>query len=332
MKKLLERLAISLFLAVVVYAGVSFFADLEKLWQVLSRFPMDVFIWACLLACGNYLFRFLKWQFYLNCLNIDIAWTRSLGIFLSGFVMSVTPGKIGEVFKAYLMKCSNSVPMTKTTSVVVAERVTDLMAILLLSLVGVFTFSSARILVLVGGVFVIGFIFIISSEKLCLGMLRMISRLPRLGSVAEKMEEFYKSMGELLKPWPLFVGGLLSVFGWSLEAVAFFFILRAFPLVEAEILTAFMIYSFSTAAGALSFLPGGLGVTEGGMIALLIETVKGATKTISVAATLLIRLATLWFAVLLGFISLGWMRLVVGPSFWRMNPMGMEKEIKRNNE
>ncbi len=329
MKNILKKLIISLFLAVVVYSGVSFFADIDKLWKTLATFEAKIFLWACLLTCGNYFFRFLKWHFYLTHLDISVAWPRSLGVFLSGLVMSVTPGKIGEVLKAYLLKCSDGVPMTKTTSVVVAERVTDLIGVLFLALVGVASFTSARVVVAVGGAAVLVSLVVVSSERLCLGMLSLIARLPRMGSVSEKMKGFYRNMKSLVKPWPLFVGCLLSVFGWSLEALAFFFLLRGFPGLQAELFTAFMVYSVSTAAGALSFLPGGLGVTEGGMIALILETVKGATRTIAVAATILIRLATLWFGVAVGLLMMGWMRWRVGPAFWRMN---QEKNFKCSNE
>ena len=51
-------------------------------------------------------------------------------------------------------------------------------------------------------------------------------------------------------------------------------------------------------AGALSFLPGGLGGTEVVMGGLLIAF--GADGATAVAITLLCRLATLWFAVALG--------------------------------
>lgn len=315
MEKNFKRITISVVLAVAVYAGVMFFGDLYGLWERLSGFPLKVFFWACLLACGNYLLRFFKWQFYLKYLDICVPWPTSLGVFLSGFSMSVTPGKIGEVLKSYLLKCHEGISMTKTAPVVVAERVTDLVAILLLTLAGVSQFPAARLLVAVGGGLVLLVIVALSWERFCLWILRGISRLPKMERMAHKMEEFYRGMEALVKPWPLFVGGMLSLFAWTLEAVAFYLVIEAFPGTKGDLFVAIFIYSFSTAAGALSFLPGGLGVTEGGMIALLMETVEGVTKSIAAAATLLVRLATLWLAVAIGFCSFAWMRRKVGGSF-----------------
>ena len=62
------------------------------------------------------------------------------------------------------------------------------------------------------------------------------------------------------------------------------------------------IFAFSTLAGALSFMPGGLGGTEVTMIMLL--RLFAIPLPIAVSATLIIQVVTLWFAVLLGIIAL----------------------------
>jgi uncharacterized protein (TIRG00374 family) len=59
-----------------------------------------------------------------------------------------------------------------------------------------------------------------------------------------------------------------------------------------------------TIAGALSFLPGGLGVQEGGMVALLVKTATGVGTATAAAATFITRLCTLWFAVAVGLVAL----------------------------
>ncbi len=61
-------------------------------------------------------------------------------------------------------------------------------------------------------------------------------------------------------------------------------------------------YSFSTIVGAISMLPGGLGLTEGSLTFLLVQ--KKVPVDISVATTFIIRVVTLWFAVLVGIVSL----------------------------
>jgi uncharacterized protein (TIRG00374 family) len=99
---------------------------------------------------------------------------------------------------------------------------------------------------------------------------------------------------------------LLSVIGWLAEALALHLILiwmGATPSV------AFSLFAYAAAmlAGALSFLPGGLGGAEVVMVGLLM--LGGMSSGDAVAATVLIRLATLWFAVVLGLGALtDWVR------------------------
>src|SRR5207249_4789587 len=87
----------------------------------------------------NYLLRFLKWELYLRRLGVRIPLSDSFLIFLSGFSLTVTPGKVGEVLKSYLLREAHGVPMARTAPIVVAERLTDLVALALLAVVGVGT-------------------------------------------------------------------------------------------------------------------------------------------------------------------------------------------------
>ena len=80
--------------------------------------------------------------------------------------------------------------------------------------------------------------------------------------------------------------------------------MRGFPGVGLELRAATFIYAAMTIAGALSFLPGGLGVTEAGMLALLVKFGVGLTRGSAAAATFVTRACTLWFAVAIGLPAL----------------------------
>ena len=72
----------------------------------------------------------------------------------------------------------------------------------------------------------------------------------------------------------------------------------------ASLPLATFIYAATTVAGAVSFLPGGLGVQEGGMIGLLVAAGGGISEPAAFAATFVTRVCTLWYAVLVGVIAL----------------------------
>ena len=63
---------------------------------------------------------------------------------------------------------------------------------------------------------------------------------------------------------------------------------------------AIAIFVFSTLAGGLTGAPGGVGGAEAAMVALL--ALEGIPLETSIPATALIRLTTLWFAILIGLV------------------------------
>jgi uncharacterized protein (TIRG00374 family) len=94
---------------------------------------------------------------------------------------------------------------------------------------------------------------------------------------------------------------LFSLVAWGFECLGYYIVLENFN-INFGLLWAFFSYSFSTIVGAISMLPGGLGITEGSLTFLLVE--KKVPTDIAVATTFIIRVVTLWFAVLVGLISL----------------------------
>ena len=99
---------------------------------------------------------------------------------------------------------------------------------------------------------------------------------------------------------------LLSVIGWGLECVGYWLILNAFGDVDTSLQLCAFAWAATTIVGALTFLPGGLGATELSLGALVPRIAVGASDAIAVASTLLIRVATLWFGVVLGGLCLAW--------------------------
>jgi uncharacterized protein (TIRG00374 family) len=136
-------------------------------------------------------------------------------------------------------------------------------------------------------------------------MIAGLGHLPVIGRFANLARNLYESAYLMLRLKPLVIAITLSIAAWFGECVAFFFILLGVgvPASAELLLQATFIYAAATIFGAASMLPSGLGATEGSM-ALLTEQIVRTTREASVAATLIIRLCTLWLAVLLGVIAL----------------------------
>ena len=135
--KLGRTLALAAAAGALFYVGFAAYSGFHKVMDALARYAWATAAGALTLAAINYLLRFAKWELYLRRLGVRIPIRDSFGIFLSGFSLTVTPGKVGEVLKSYLLREAHGVPMARTAPIVVAERLTDLVALALLALIGV---------------------------------------------------------------------------------------------------------------------------------------------------------------------------------------------------
>ncbi len=307
MKRLTSKLLIGTLLGVAVYVAISLYADVSSLAGRLQRFQWILLLPVLGLTFTNYVLRFAKWHYLLGRTGARVAPGHSFLVFLSGLSMGITPGKIGELLKSYLLKQSHDIPMARTAPVVIAERVTDLVALMLLCLVGVFSYSTEpgfRALLAVAGLAVLALTVVLASRRLMQAVARLCARLPLLRRLAPKIEEFADSMASLLSAGPLAITSALSVAAWLCECLGFWLIIRGLPGVSAPLQLTIFIYAATTVLGALSFLPGGLGVTEGSMTLLLIRTAQGMSRSAAAAITILIRLCTLWFGVVVGLVAL----------------------------
>ena len=101
---ILGRLAGALF-----YVAFACYSGLPKVLASLRVFAWSTALYAVGLAAFNYFLRYLKWELYLRRLGIRVPFVDSITIFLSGFSLTVTPGKVGEVLKSYLLRESHGV-------------------------------------------------------------------------------------------------------------------------------------------------------------------------------------------------------------------------------
>ena len=302
--KLGRTLALAAAAGALFYVGFAAYSGFHKVVDALEHYAWATALGALGLAAINYLLRFLKWELYLRRLGVRIPIRDSFGIFLSGFSLTVTPGKVGEVLKSYLLREVHGVPMARTAPIVVAERLTDLVALASLALVGVGALAGGERVAWVALGLVGVAVACVASERLAHGVIGLVGNMPVVGKMAPKLREFYGATKELLHPTPLVLATLLSVVAWMCECVAFWLVLRGFTGAAASLKLCTFIYATMTIAGALSFLPGGLGVQEIGMVKLLIAKAHGVSEPTAAAATFITRLCTLWFAVVIGVVAL----------------------------
>lgn len=291
---------------VFVYAAFIFYNDVAKLRAALSHFAWWTFAAALGLALGNYFLRFLKWQYYLARLDVrGVPWVESLTIYLAGFALSVTPAKAGEVFKSALLLSARGVPVARTAPIVVADRLTDLISLILIAVCGSFWFEGGRLPAIAASVMVAGLLVFIFVPPLGEAVLRVAERFPGGRAIAPKARQAYAALRVLAGPSALIVPTVLSLMAWGLECIALWVVCVGLDRA-VSLAVAFFTYSVATIAGAVMMLPGGVGGTEATMEALLLQlSSPRMPQEAAAAATLVVRFATLWFAVLVGAAALG---------------------------
>ena len=172
MQQNIRRVLYVMLLGIAVYAGFAVWHGLGNMGKALSTFHAWAFVLACSLAFGNYVLRFFKWEFYLARLGIrGVPKVDSFLTFLSGFVLTVTPGKVGEVFKSLVLFETHAVPMTRTAPIVVAERVTDLIGVIVLIVLGSLGFSGGLFWAGAGAAVVGTLLVVVASRTLSLAII-----------------------------------------------------------------------------------------------------------------------------------------------------------------
>jgi uncharacterized membrane protein YbhN (UPF0104 family) len=272
-------------LAVAVLVGLAFYADFG-LGAELESFRWELFPLALALTALNYVLRFWRWQRYLARVEISVPSGRSFSVFLAGLTMTITPAKLGELLKSGLLRRSFAVPVRRSAPVVLAERVTDATGVVVLAAAGGAATHSWPPLV-IALVAVVAAVVVVRSP--------LLDRFAVLGEAP--------AAARALLSTPLLVGmTVLSAVSWLFECLAAYVCVRGLRL-DLSFPDTIVVFTLGSLAGALSFLPGGLGVAEGSMT-ILIRALGDVSKASAAAATLLIRLATLWFAVALGLVGL----------------------------
>lgn len=307
--RLRAKLLWMLGLAVLIYLLIAIWAGGGELARALAGFDKSLLPYIVLAVLVNYALRFLKWQYYLGVQGVRLSLSDSLAVFLAAFSMAITPGKVGELLKAQLVKQRTGVPRRLTVPIVLAERITDLLALLLLSGLGALTLPLPE---RVGGLSTAGVLWlallvpllllvVLMSRRICLALIAVSARLPVLGRHSAKLAESYRAMGPLITPVRLIAMTFLSVLSWGGECLAYYLVWQGLTGALGAWQAGF-IYAFSTIAGVVA--PGGLGPTEGFLVALPLAFSPLVERGQAVSAMGLIRAATLWFAVVLGLLAL----------------------------
>jgi len=301
-KSIIRRLIPGLIFGFLVFLVIILMGDLRQVATQVYEFRWEYYPLVLLLTLFNYLLRFFKWHFYLGLVGVEkFPLLRSAQLFLAGFPLAVTPGKVGEALKAVWLQKETGVPTSRGISVVLAERISDGLGVLILSTLGVIAYPQywPAFAFVLGGLIIL--ILVIQIRPAALWLLDLGTKLPLIKRFSEGIKEFYEGSYSLFRPKAILVAVSIGTISWLGEGIGMYLILVGLGVTSGwgTLSIAVFVLAFSTVIGAVTALPGGLGAAEAsiaGMLTLLLAL----SRDTAAAATILIRFATLWFAVFLG--------------------------------
>lgn len=289
-------------LSAIGYLVFSLWGGWQEVVAALVKVGIAGTLIALALSLVNYLIRFVRWQKFLAKLGHTVYWPESLRIYIAGFGLTILPGKAGEAIRSVFLK-KHHVSYPESLAAFFSDQLSNLISMMLLVSVGLWAYPQAQpVIIVLGGIILTILIFLQQSKWLksfeTFAQRKLPEKISRL--ITSSIEIVLHSRRCFSLPMLLY-GISLGLIAWGAEGLAFYYIMHVLGS-DMTLQTALFIYAFSMLVGAISFLPGGLGGTEATMIALLI--LNHIAQPQAVAATVLIRLATLWFAVALGVLAM----------------------------
>lgn len=305
----LPRLALlALTILFIAWCANSLRVDLEHLSLAPLARAWDVIGAAVLLSLLNYLLRVLRWRSYLTKLGHSFSFGFLVQTYLAGFAYTLSPGKVGEMVRARYY-VPRGVPLAEVTAAFFAERLLDLIAMLVLA--SLFLAAVTRFAGLLAGVVVM-----VVTVLACVAFLPWPAITAKLRSTHQVpaglrrllvgIASTLHSTRPLLQPGMLVGGFVAALLAWGLEGAGLGVLTSIYPAEHLPLVSAMGIYGIAVLVGGISFLPGGLGSTEAVMAGLL--TARGYPLGEALLLTLVCRLVTLWLAVCLGWIAVATLR------------------------
>lgn len=309
-----------LLVGVAAYVVLVSYADVSETAKHVGSVPGERIAVAFALSLASLLLRAVRWRYYTGLIGVPLSVRDALSSFLAGVALSITPGKVGELLKCLLLKEAWDVPAARTAPLVLAERITDLVAVLVLGGVGVFAIPRGSLVgagALAGSLLLLVLFVWKPAGALAI---RAATRVRFLARHEDKLTAMYSSLEDVSRPGPAVLALGLALAAWALQGLVLWVIAGAFAAADLSILESLVASSAPLLAGALALIPGGLGATEASMAGILVLVGgPGLTKSVAVVVMLLGRVVCFWFAIALGFAGLVLWRV------WHRAPAGAEK-------
>ena len=285
--------------------------DRDILYQIWEKIYYNTSPWLMgsllLLSLVNYMFRSIRWLVLVRPFVPNYHWQQAVLDFVTAFAFTMTPAKAGELIRVHYLRKRFKLSYSTAFIPSLYDRLYDFLILFLVTMIGACFYQTHHLGITVMCGIGAGLSLFLYRPKLFLYPIRFSYKITHKAKrLHAKLLGFCKSC-DLLKSASVRISAfILGLFGWGAEFFAFYLLCHAFGLTLSFGEVSF-IFAASTLAGALLMTPGGMGGAEAVMISLLM--LYHIPLELATSLTFIIRITTLWFAVILGIICLPFHRI-----------------------
>ncbi len=317
-KRLLDwRTLVPLAIAIVAlaYLAIHEKIDPRTTWSAIQKANIFFFFAAFIIYYLSFALRAFRWKLLLQ----NVGYTRQNGIqlppflrlveiiYISFFANVVVPAKLGDLYRAYLLRQDIGVSTTRSFGTVLAERLLDLIVLLLIFIAAVIVSLRANMPAPIKSALIVALAVVVIGIMALFILRWRREQIAKLIPARFRDQYYHFQEGTLgsFQRLPVLAGLTIGV--WACEALRFFFIALALNLIGGNIihiLAASIVIGLGEALlTAVPTTGGGVGLVEAGMTVMIGIYYTGSNlKDQALAAVLLDRAITFFSILLIGFI------------------------------
>ena len=291
-----------LFIGLLVFLAAVWFGGANQVLGVLLSANPLIYLLAFVSVFVGLMMSFGKWVYYLRVLGLKVPFKKNLAVYLSLYSMDITPGRVGRLVAAYTLNRITDIEFMNIAPMITIDIFTDFLGMAILALIAALYFQyNVLAIVIVDAALLIPFGFVLNRWLFDL-FKKYLAKNRYVKSFSPYGEQYFLAQSKLNNAKVYAVSLIFTVPAALMMALALWLTFASVG-VHPSMSGTVLVFSSSQVYGMVSAVPGNIGVTDISLVAFT-ESVLGANKSVSVAVTIMARIATLWFGVLVGGVFL----------------------------
>ena len=296
----MSKLIIVILIIAIFNIGFIIISDFESVLESILNFKIEFLFPIFGFILLGTLVKGIRQQFLLNTAGIKIPITKSILLHYAGYSLTLTPGGSGEFIKTYYLKKKFGYNISKSLPVFIVEKFYDMLSISVIIILLFFLLQMVEIIIIIFIIILVGIALTITTSKSFFNLSsKIFTKIPFFKKHIISLEDFQNSIKNIIKE-KILVKISLSIFSFILYSIGIYLVFVGFNLDLDILFTTFVTFT-SILFGYITFLPGGIGVTEISVVGFL--TNEGINLSLATSIMLLLRLTGWWFLTIIGIIS-----------------------------